>query len=341
MKRPTGVTVSAILLLLGSLVLTLFAALMVFGRVMIPKIAHRGPNAVTMPQPGFLTAVIVVEALLVVAMAVWGFITFAGLLRMRPWARVSMLVIGGGQAYFCGVGALMMLLLVFVPLPSPVSHAQDPRAVVVVKTVFGVMALISALHAAVGGWWVVYFSLKKTTEAFRTGLTAAKSRRPLLISILAVLNLIGAASCLLASTLPFPAFLFSLILEGWRKALLYLSLAAIYAAIGLGLWRLREWARRLTLVLAGWGVLYLAYFLAVPSALEHLLHAGMKYSAAVGTLPATPPEVLGFQRTMVGFSFGLSILWCAAIVWVLMYFRAAFGPPSGAEPPQLEAPPLG
>jgi hypothetical protein len=70
---------------------------MVFGGVLIPKMAQRDPNAVTMPQPGFLTAVIFVEALLVLAMAVWGFITFAGLLRMRPWARVSMLVIGGGD----------------------------------------------------------------------------------------------------------------------------------------------------------------------------------------------------------------------------------------------------
>ena len=336
-----GVTVSAILLLLGSLVLTFLAALMVFSGVMISRMSHTGPDAPAMPEPGFLTAVIAVEALFVLAMGVWGFITFAGLLRMRPWARVSMLVIGGGQALICGFSVPVLLLLIFQPLPVPEASAQEPQAAFAAKALFGAMALIAALHAALGVWWVAYFARKKTAQAFAAGATPVESRRPLLISILAVLNLIGAAFCLLAPTLPLPAIFFSSILEGWRKVVLYLSFAAIEAVIGFGLWRLHERARKLALVFTGWGLLCTAYYLAVPSALERFQEACAKYSGALGTFAATPPEMLGFQRTVMSFSFGFSVLWCAAIVWVLIYYRAAFQPPSEAEPPQLEATPLG
>jgi hypothetical protein len=332
-KRPTSVTISAVLLLLGSLVLTFFAALMVFAGVMIPKTSHAGTTAAAMPEPGFLTAVIVVEALFVLAMAVWGFITFAGLLRMRQWARISMLVIGGGQALICGLSALVMLLFVFLPLPTLAGAAQAPQAVFAAKAILGVMALLFFLHAALGVWWVVYFVRKKTAQAFAAGSTPVENRRPLLISIPAILKLIGAASCLLAATLPLPVIFFSSILGGWRKVVFYLSFAALEAVIGFGLWRLHEFSRKLAMVFTGWGLLYTAYYLAFPSALERFHQAYAKYFGALGSFAATPPEMLEFHSTAMSFSFGLSVLWCVVIVWVLIHYHAAFHPTSEEGPP--------
>ena len=242
MKRPVGVTVSAVLLLLGSLVLTLFAVLAVVGGAIGTSQPH-GAGAPAMPQPGFLMAVMIGEAALILAMAVWGFITFTGLLRMRPWARISMLVIGGGQALLAGPTSIIMFALVFVPFPLPPSpdaaHAEMAQAFV--KYFFAGFALVAALHAALGVWWVVYFARKKMAAAFASAgvpdlsdapsldsaaISAAipvaipvtvGSRRPLLISVLAVLNLVGVVSCVALSAMPIPALFFGSILEGWQK----------------------------------------------------------------------------------------------------------------------------
>ncbi len=93
-----------------------------------------------------------------------------------------------------------------------------------------------------------------------------ESRRPFLITVIAVFSMIGAVGCVLASFLPIPGVLFGLILTGWGKVALSLAIGALEAAVGIGLWRLEEWGRRLAMVMMAIGVAQTCALCRVPVA---------------------------------------------------------------------------
>jgi hypothetical protein len=176
----------------------------------------------------------------------------------------------------------------------------------------------------VGIWWLVYFNRKKVRDVFAGDAgQVAESRRPFLIALLAVLDLIGAASCVLMAFLPIPLLFLGFIIHGWQKTAFCLVFAALQAAIGVGLWRLEEWGRRLALAVIGFGVVQCGIYVVRPSLL-------VRYTAELNQImvpmqPQTlPPQ---FQTMMFSASFGFSILFCLAIAAVLIHYGYAFHPP--------------
>ena len=85
MSRPAGVTVSAVFLILGSVLTALTGATMLF----VPSF-----DSPTTPQLPFHNAIMVGTAVLLFGCALWGVLTAVGLFCMRRWARISILVIG-------------------------------------------------------------------------------------------------------------------------------------------------------------------------------------------------------------------------------------------------------
>jgi hypothetical protein len=191
------------------------------------------------------------------------------------------------------------------------------------KVTFGVMAAIYAIVCAIGVSWLVYFNRKRVRETF-AGLPGqvAESRRPILISVVALFSLIGGLSCLLATLLPFPGAFLGFILHGWEKPAVYLTYAALLIAAGVGLWRLEEWGRRLALVLQ---VVWLAQnivLIARPSLIT-------KYSEEISkTMNVAQPQFpTHLQNTMYAATFGFSALLILAIMAILHHYRGAFRPP--------------
>jgi hypothetical protein len=331
MKRPFGVVFSAILLLLGSLLQLPFALLMAFTGVFLHKqIASGGLRGSPGPIPSWMPAYMFALCGFFIALALWGILTTVGIFRLRRWARYSILIIGGALALFSLVALLVTLAILIFPMN--VAAGPDASQVQTVQTmtrvIFGVIALIHALATAVGISWLVYFNLKKVRELF-AGVTGSvpQSRRPFLISVLAVLNLIGAGCCMLMVLLPLPGIIFGLILHGWLRAAVYLVVAALQAAVGIGLWRLKEWARILALGVLALGVVQAAVYLVRPSLL-------LRYTAELNQImaPAPSPLPTGFQTMLYRTSFGLSALFCIAIAAVLIHYRAAFRPPIQPQP---------
>jgi uncharacterized membrane protein (DUF2068 family) len=262
-----------------------------------------------------------------VALAAWGILTAVGLIRMRRWARYSILVIGGLLAFFGFIQLLATLLMTLVPLPVPVnvdaSQAQTVHAIT--RIMFGVIAVLHGIVCAVGVSWLVYFNMKKVRDAFAgaSGI-AMESRRPILISVLAVLNLMGAGFCLIGIFLPIPGAFLGWILYGWGKMALYLVFAALTALVGVGLWRMKEWGRLLALGMQAFGMVYVTVFLVRPSLM-------LRYSAEINKImivPTQPPLPARFQTMMYSASFGISILLYIAIVAILIYYRKAFECPA-------------
>jgi uncharacterized membrane protein len=222
------------------------------------------------------------------------------------------------------------MLLAPLPVAAGMNASQVHSAQAVTRVVFGVIAFLHAICCAIGVFWLVYFNKKRVRDIF-AGLPgqAPESPRPLLISILAVLSLIGAGSCLLMTFIPFPGAFFGLILHGWEKAALYLVYAALMAAAGIGLWRLEEWGRRLALFMQALHLVQYVVYLVRPSL---MLHVTAEINQSMH-LPQAQPK-LPVQHMLLSLSFGFGILFVIAIIAVLHHYRGAFARPS--QPPQIE-----
>jgi uncharacterized membrane protein (DUF2068 family) len=342
MKRQAGITVSAIVLILGSLLqlLSAFGAAAA-GFVEHGQIASGGNVAAkagaTMPAwlPGFMYGF----SAFLVALAVWGILTAVGLFRLRRWARYSVLVIGGCLALIGLPSLLMMLVMMAVPLPM-LANADPSQAQMVhtfTKVMFGVISAFYGIVCAVGVSWLVYFNRRQVREVFAgmpgqlsQGQTT-ESRRPMMISVLAVFIMIGAPMCLIMVFAPFPAAILGLILHGWVKAAVFLVYGALMAAAGVGLWRLEEWARRLALAMQVVGLAQLVLYIIRPSLITD-------YSAEVNQAmnvpqPQSPAQL---QTMMYDVSFGFGALLFVAIVWILIHYRGVFRHPNA--PAQIESP---
>ena len=164
MKKPFGVTASAVFALLGSMLMLGFCVVVLLvlvlspGRGPIPPEARLGMG-LGLGIFGFLGA--------------WGTATEVGLLRMQNWGRISLLVFAAILA-LTGVVAPPAILL--IPAPQTAQPNYDP--------VRAGMALFYGVLGALGVFWVYYFSRRATREAFAGVVTAESGGRPLSISII-------------------------------------------------------------------------------------------------------------------------------------------------------------
>ena len=79
--RPTGITIAAIVDLIGSAFLALLGLVSLFG--LVAQVAVQPPEAVALRGMQFIGVV------LFLALSAWGVSTGIGLIRLRSWARIS------------------------------------------------------------------------------------------------------------------------------------------------------------------------------------------------------------------------------------------------------------
>jgi len=333
-KRPAGVVISVVLLVMASLLQLLFACLMVFSAVMAPSLAHAGTAGPSSPvaQYPYLSFTMYAMSAFFLALSVWGILTAVGLFRARRWARYSVLVIATGLAFISFVSIFTSILIAFIPLPQPagLDPTQAHSSQMIARFLFASMAVFYTGLLAVAVWWLVYFNRQPVRELFAAGAPVASvpCRRPLPISILAALQLFGAVACLLGALLPLPAFMFGWTFHGTGKAVVYAGLCGLDVLTFMGLWRLREWGRRLTFFMLGFTVLNLAANFVRPSSFR-------QYQAEVHQMmsPSQPQLPAGFQDAMFAGSMIFGFILCIVIAAILVRYRAAFATP--ASTPQV------
>jgi hypothetical protein len=173
-RRPTGVVLAAIALGFVSLILLFFAAMTVVTVFVMRQgltPAATVPGAMV-PSAAMMMGFSAVIALVELAAAVWGGATVAGLLKMKPWARVSIMVLGGCVAAFSLLGALGMAAVPAILKATP--NAMPPNAnPAQLHVVFMAMTAFCLLVAGVGIWWLVYFALRSTGNAFELAGSAS------------------------------------------------------------------------------------------------------------------------------------------------------------------------
>jgi hypothetical protein len=164
-RKPAGVIVSAILLILFSLFMLLgafFSLVMAAAFKGNPDLVVSAPGAAA-PSPGVVIAMMAFGALFHLALTVWGFSTSIGLFGMKNWARISIMMIGGLIAalglFSAAICAILPTFMKTQALPPNVNPAT-------LSAVFLVFAGICLVIMGIGIWWLIYFALRRTREAF-------------------------------------------------------------------------------------------------------------------------------------------------------------------------------
>jgi hypothetical protein len=299
MSRPVGITVSAIVAGLGSIVTLLFAVLSIASLFLVTP----------QPQPPNAPQLVIAAAAMCVAFAVIGMWTAVGLFRLRSWARTSILIFAG----FVVVGCLFCLLLTMaVPLPPEFSASTR-------RTARLTMALMFAIPLVIGVWWLIQFNAPSTKAAFASPIAGAASPRPMSITVIALMTLVGAASCILGILTRTPAFLFGSTLNGWSAGVVWAIFGALSLFIGKGLLDLREEARILAIGWFGFSLAHTSLVMLVPPWRKGLL----QIQQGLDQNPQHPiPFDLGILTTVM---FASGAIVSALAIWFLVRHHAAFG----------------
>jgi hypothetical protein len=214
MSRPVGVTVSAIVAILGSIFALLTSALMVASLFM----------GTTQPQPPNSAKFAFASAVMFAALAGFGIWTSVGLFRLRSWARVSILVFAVFLVAMC---AFSLLLTMAVPIPAEYSGSTEHTFRVMMAAMFGIPLAIAV-------WWLVQFNTQSTKAAFASPTAEAPSRRPMSITVIAWTLIVGAVFCLIPILIRMPAFLFGATFTGWIASVIYALFGALSLYMGKG-----------------------------------------------------------------------------------------------------------
>jgi len=247
MNRSVGVTVTAVIVLFGSGLTLLAGVMMLF--------ASSSDLPIPENQVHFLKYFMVFLALVLFAAAAWGIASGTGLMRLREWSRISMLVFSALLLFVCIPGLLMFL---FMPFPPP-GTAPSPE---LTKEMLGAtrifMVVLYGILAALGGWWIYFFNKRSTKDQFLKvripglegmpgGEVISPYARPLSITLIAWWLLISGFIGVLGLSVNPPVFFLGYFFKGTQASMMMLALALVQSLIGFGLLKLRPWGRTLAI----------------------------------------------------------------------------------------------
>src|ERR1700693_4269473 len=106
MKCPAGVTISAVVVFIGSGLTLLSGVLMILAFAVMPSDS----------TPAFTRSAGLIMSVFMLGFAAWGIATGGKLLHVREWRRVSMIIASGLLLVMPVPGLLMMIV---IPLPTP------------------------------------------------------------------------------------------------------------------------------------------------------------------------------------------------------------------------------
>jgi hypothetical protein len=260
-----------------------------------------------------------------------GFATALGILKLRPWSRISMIIFGGFTVVSCVVTGLFMFFIPMPAVPNSNLTASDWFNVRVV------MGAIFGIPAAIGVWWLVFFNLKSTREQFVTwdssvapiqqpvagaagiplGAPVARPTRPVSITVVACLYLLGALSLPYALTGQHPTAFFGRLIWGRGAVAMVLLTFALTLYAGIGLLRLRPEARIIGICLTIYGILNSLLFVLMPG-------ADGRFGAMIGSIQVPSVFPMNTFLSIMKFSMLGGAAVSIVILWILFANKSAF-----------------
>ncbi|MGH9574247.1 MAG: hypothetical protein ACRD40_12050 [Candidatus Acidiferrales bacterium] len=325
MQRSIGVTLSAVLVFTGC-----GFTLLLLGLGVLALALTRQPN-VNLP---IVHVILIFEVVFGFAFAAWGIASGLGLLNLREWARISMVVFSALMLFFS-----LIPLLIFAFLPIPQFPGTPPNFVFFMRV--GV-SLFYGFFAALGGFWLYFFNRRNVREQFRplpsvdlvTAMSNAQEiwvtpseatpHRPILIVLVAILFLLGSCIFPFIYLLHSPMFFFGVALQGGTAAVCMAVFAVLGLVAGVGLIRLRPWGWVAALAYQALGLVNMACLVFIPGASDRMFEAITQYESARGMPPM--PADLAFSMVIMRISLIFGIVFGVGILWALFAYRRSFRP---------------
>lgn len=331
MKPSGGITFSAVIVFIGCAFILLCGVFAVIGLAFAPAPETQLP---------FLRFAGLFGAVVMLSLTGWGIASGVGLLRLREWARISMLVFSALLLLMCIPGCL---LFIFMPFPVP-PNADDPEMMHHMMTVIRIAS--AAVYGSVGllgGWWIYFFSRRSVKDQFRQAATSELTmgdvatnfspRRPVSITVIAWFMLLGA--CLAPLMMPFykyvlpgqqmPIFYFGYLLSGWSGITIFICLMAVQAAAAVGLLKLRLWGRTLAIWLQVLNLFNLAISFGIPA-------NRAKFQQLMAAMESPYLQANGAFTFPVWIGAIVSLPIVAVLLWILVTQKQAFL--NNGQPPQ-------
>jgi hypothetical protein len=246
-------------------------------------------------------------------------------IRLRNWARISMLIIAGCLLFFGVIGIGVIFLTIFVAVPT------DP---LVSKTVLAfVLAITYGIPIAIALWWLILLTRSSVIAQFHSADTNAevqtpaasafgftKSSCPLPVKIVGwyLASFVLVLPLLPFFTRRFPVFFFGHMLHGPAAVFVLILYFALLFIPGFGLLLLKRWSYPLVITGQLLVVANGLYSVFSPSYLD-----AMRSMLAETNLPALSPtaeQMLGYTR----FFNLLALLLPLAILITLVIARRDF-----------------
>ena len=321
MNRSVGVTVTAVVVLLGSGLTLLAGVMMLF--------ASSSDLPVPENQIHFLKYFMAFMALVLFAAGAWGIASGMGLMRLREWSRVSMLIFSALLVFLCVPGLVMFLFMPFPP-PGTAPSPEMTKEMLAATRVF--MVVLYGILSALGGWWLYFLNKRSTKDQFLKvkipgmegmpgGAVISPYARPLSITLIAWYLLISGFVGVLGLSMNPPIFFLGYFFKGTPASALMLALALVQSLIGFGLLKLRPWGRTLAIYYFQFLIFNSLTVVLIPGTQARFEQAmnGM-LTDMQGTL-GTPPPAMHFP-IWFGVIFAVPLL--ALLLWVVVSRKEAF-----------------
>ena len=321
MNRSVGVTVTAVIVLFGSGLTLLAGVMMLF--------ASSSDLPIPENQVHFLKYFMVFLALVLFAAAAWGIASGTGLMRLREWSRISMLVFSALLLFVCIPGLLMFLFMPFPP-PGTAPSPEMTKEMLAATRIF--MAVLYGILAALGGWWIYFFNKRSTKDQFLKvripgleGMPGAEVispyARPLSITLIAWWLLISGFIGVLGLSVNPPVFFLGYFFKGTYASMLMLALALVQSLIGFGLLKLRPWGRTLAIYYFQFLIFNSLTMVLIPGTQARFEQAMSEMlSDMQGTL-GTPPSPMHVP-IWFGVIFAVPLL--SLLLWIVVSRKDAF-----------------
>jgi hypothetical protein len=309
--------------IVGSVFTLLSLSIGLFGLLIVPM----PPNAQVPPG---MRAMSLAMLFIFMVCAVFGIVTGVGLLRLKNWARVSVLIWSGITVFFAGFALLLSLI---IPMPPPRNAADFT-----IYFVRAMLFLIYGLPCAIGIWWLVLFTRKPIVAQFVAAVPGALARAsvlapypplpaaparpglPVPLAVFAAIMVISSPlSILFLLASHFPAIFLGVVIRGWGATAFYGFFCLLTLISGIGLFKLQRWSYPLALGIQVFGLVS-----GVISLFSPQFTASQREILSGSTYASIPPEQYAYWSGHLRGMSMFGLLFPAALVFLLVYYRSRF-----------------
>jgi hypothetical protein len=336
LRRSAGITAAAVVALVGSAGVAFLAVIGLFGMLFASRL---GSSVRSMPQAGPIpvVAAAILGSLFNLGFAGWGLATGIGLLRLKPWSRISALIFAGLLAFSTAIAALIFL---FIPLPEAADTSQNFGFIF--RASIESFCLVPLFIAV---WWLVFFTRKSVASHFSVPPDMTMSpvaqavispptfvpgkprmQRPVILTFFAwfyLLSVIASVPWYFVGQfrrMPFPFF--GTLLEGKSVAIYLVLSSGLLLAAGIGLLQNRIWGYWIAIGTQLFGFLNIGATLLLPGRADRL----ERYLKSIPLI--FPPEMHAPPMSYFGIVLALSwaggMILSAVLLWFMWTCRRNF-----------------